>query len=236
MYSKPLHELHHIMVIDDDTRIRQLLAQFLRQNNFLVSEAKDAVEASNKTSNIIFDLLIVDVMMPGQTGIEFTQKLRQQHETPILMLTALAATAERIAGLQAGADDYLCKPFEPQELLLRVQAILRRSQDFTLQKPQEYIVFGPFSFSLSEKQLYKNDCLVPLTHIEQHILSLLADNNNSIVTRKQLVAQNSSINERTIDVQITRLRRKIEHDYKQPVWLKTVRGQGYKLLLDVYAN
>lgn len=236
MYSKPLHELHHIMVIDDDTRIRQLLAQFLRQNNFLVSEAKDAVEASNKTSNIIFDLLIVDVMMPGQTGIEFTQKLRQQHETPILMLTALAATAERIAGLQAGADDYLCKPFEPQELLLRIQAILRRSQDFTLQKPQEYIVFGPFSFSLSEKQLYKNDCLVPLTHIEQHILSLLADNNNSIVTRKQLVAQNSSINERTIDVQITRLRRKIEHDYKQPVWLQTVRGQGYKLLLDVYAN
>ncbi|MDN5249550.1 response regulator transcription factor [Bartonella sp. TP] len=238
MYSVPVHNLSHILVIDDDTRIRQLLGQYLRQNNFLVSEACDAVEATHKLKRIIFDLLIVDIMMPGQTGIEFTQTLREQYDMPVLMLTALSTTKERILGLQAGADDYLAKPFEPQELVLRIQAILKRSKQLinTQQEVIEQIVFGPFTFFLNKKQLYKNGQLVRLTLTEQHILYSLAKNHSHIVSRQQLIEQNSSINERTIDVQVTRLRKKIELDHKNPIWIQTIRGLGYKLLLDVYAN
>lgn len=238
MYSVPLHSLSHILVIDDDTRIRQLLGQYLRQNNFLVSEACDAIEATAKLKNMIFDLLIVDIMMPGQTGIEFTQNLRKQYDVPILMLTALTATKERISGLQAGADDYLGKPFEPQELILRIQAILKRSKSLTNQEKPiiEQVVFGPFTFFLNKKELYRSGQLLPLTLTEQHILYCLAKNHSHIVSRQQLIEQNSSINERTIDVQVTRLRKKIELDHKNPIWIQTIRGLGYKLLLDVYAN
>lgn len=221
----------HLLVIDDDTRIRNLLSQFLHQNGFRVSVAADAAQARRMLEGLDFDLLIVDVMMPGETGLSLTRSLHETKNVPILMLTALSETESRIDGLEAGADDYLPKPFDPRELLLRVNAILRRGQ-----KPEthkiEQVVFGPYTFFIPRRELKKGATVIRLTEREQEIMSIFAKRTGETIPRHELAVGEGEVGERTIDVQINRLRRKIEQDPSAPVWLQTVRGIGYKLSLD----
>ncbi len=216
----------HILVVDDDTRIRDLLGKFLKDNGFFVSLAKDAGEAREKLKEFIFDLLVVDVMMPGETGIELTASLRKKMDVPILMLTAMGETEERITGLESGADDYLAKPFEPRELLLRIKSILQRTK---LVNTSDEIYFGELSYNVSKGALLKNDEPIALTSNEEKLLSALSARVGKTVRREDLSKLCGGINERSIDVQITRLRNKIEKDSKRPVYLKTVRGKGYVL-------
>ncbi len=221
----------HILIIDDDRRIRDLLSRYLSENDFRVTVAVDAADARRKLDGLSFDLLIVDVMMPGESGVEFTRSLRSEQDVPILMLTALSETEARIKGLEAGADDYLPKPFDPRELLLRVNSILKRSLQ---QDPPaiEQVVFGPYTFCIASRELKKSGELVRLTDREREIMVLFALNAGDIVPRQDLLGTDASIGERTVDVQINRLRRKIENDPAQPTWLQTVRGMGYKLYID----
>lgn len=221
----------HLLVIDDDTRIRSLLSQFLVQNGFRVSVAASADDARRKLMGLDFDLLIVDVMMPGENGISLTRSLRETKSVPILMLTALSETDNRIDGLEAGADDYLPKPFDPRELLLRINAILRRGAPAT-QPKIEQIVFGPYTFSISRRELKKAGEVIKLTDREQEIMIIFAMHAGSTIPRLQLATGEGEVGERTIDVQINRLRRKIEKDPANPIWLQTVRGIGYKLSLE----
>ncbi|UXM94964.1 response regulator transcription factor [Bartonella sp. HY329] len=221
----------HILVVDDDTRIRSLLSQFLQKNGFRVSMAALADEARRKLAGLDFDLLIVDVMMPGETGISLTRSLRETKDVPILMLTALAETDARIDGLEAGADDYLPKPFDPRELLLRINAILRRGNP-TSQPTIEQIVFGPYTFSIPRRELKKAGEIIHLTDREQEIMVIFASRVGETIPRQELAAGEGEVGERTIDVQINRLRRKVENDPANPVWLQTVRGIGYKLAVE----
>ncbi|WP_175868980.1 response regulator [Bartonella gabonensis] len=221
----------HLLVIDDDTRIRNLLFQFLIKNGFRVSVSANANEARQLLASLNFDLLIVDVMMPGENGISLTHSLRQTKNVPILMLTALSETDSRIRGLEAGADDYLAKPFDPRELLLRINAILRRG--FPLNQPKiEQIVFGPYIFSISRRELKRGREIIKLTDKEQKMMVIFAENAGSIIPRHQFVMDDKTISERAIDVQINRLRRKIERNPALPIWLQTVRGIGYKLSIE----
>ncbi|WP_273754447.1 MULTISPECIES: response regulator [unclassified Bartonella] len=221
----------HLLVIDDDTRIRNLLLQFLIKNGFRVSISSNADEAKRQLASLDFDLLIVDVMMPGQNGIDFTTSLRQTRDIPILMLTALSETDNRIHGLEAGADDYLAKPFDPRELLLRINAILRRG--FPLQQPKiEQIVFGPYIFSIARRELKKGREIIKLTDNEQKMMVIFAENAGDIIPRHKFAMDDKNIGERAIDVQINRLRRKIEENPALPIWLQTVRGIGYKLSIE----
>ncbi|WP_336288212.1 MULTISPECIES: response regulator transcription factor [unclassified Bartonella] len=221
----------HLLVIDDDTRIRDLLFQFLVKNGFRVSVSANADEARRQLANLDFDLLIVDVMMPGENGINLTHSLRQTKDVPIFMLTALSETDNRIHGLEAGADDYLAKPFDPRELLLRINAILRRGFSPN-QSKIEQIVFGPYMFSISRRELKKGKEIIKLTDKEQEMMVIFAENAGNTVPRHKFAADDSNIGERAIDVQINRLRRKIEKNPALPIWLQTVRGIGYKLLIE----
>ncbi|EJF89179.1 response regulator [Bartonella tamiae] len=221
----------HLLVIDDDTRIRNLLSQFLLKNGFRVSVAASADEARRQLTGLDFDLLIVDVMMPGENGISLTRSLRETKIVPILMLTALSETGNRIEGLEAGADDYLPKPFDPRELLLRVNAILRRGTPND-QLKIEQIVFGPYTFSILRRELKKSGEVIKLTDREQEIMVIFAENAGETIARHALSIGEEEVGERTIDVQINRLRRKIEKDPANPVWLQTVRGIGYKLSIE----
>ena len=221
----------HILVVDDDTRIRSLLSQFLQKNGFRVSVAATADEARRKLAGLDFDLLIVDVMMPGETGISLTRSLRETKDVPILMLTALAETDARINGLEAGADDYLPKPFDPRELLLRINAILRRGNQ-TSQPAIEQIVFGPYTFFIPRRELKKSGEIIHLTDREQEIMAIFAARVGETIPRQELAGGEGDVGERTIDVQINRLRRKVEDDPANPVWLQTVRGIGYKLAVE----
>ncbi|GAA4662427.1 response regulator [Bartonella pachyuromydis] len=221
----------HLLVIDDDTRIRNLLLQFLIKNGFRVSVSAHADEAKRQLASLDFDLLIVDVMMPRQNGIDFTYALRQTRDVPILMLTALSETDNRIHGLEAGADDYLAKPFDPRELLLRIHAILRRG--FPLKQPKiEQIVFGPYIFSIARRELKKGGEIIKLTDNEQKMMVIFAENAGDIIPRYKFAMDDKNIGERAIDVQINRLRRKIEENPALPIWLQTVRGIGYKLSIE----
>ncbi len=227
----PDDDAPHLLVIDDDTRIRNLLRQYLASNGFRVTVASNALEARRKLSGLDFDLLIVDVMMPGESGIELTKSLRQQFDVPVLMLTALSETDNRIAGLEAGADDYLPKPFDPRELILRINNILRRGGP--PQQPKvEQVVFGPYTFQIARRELKKGGETLKLTDREQEILVIFAERAGETIPRHELVAGDVEVGERTIDVQINRLRRKIERDPANPVWLQTVRGIGYKLSVE----
>ena len=221
----------HLLVIDDDRRIRELLSRYLADHGFRVSLAADAAEARRSLESLQFDLLVVDVMMPGETGTLFTKALRQTSTVPVLMLTALAETDSRIEGLEAGADDYLAKPFEPRELLLRINSILKRAA-----KPAapafEQIVFGPFVFSVKKRELRKGADDVRLTEREQEIMFAFAARPGDTIARHELLGGERDSGERKIDVQINRLRRKIEEDPANPKWLQTVRGFGYKLCVD----
>ncbi len=220
-------EIVHLLIIDDDTGIRTLLSQFLQDKGYFITEAKDTFVANEKLQKYKFDLLIVDVMMPGETGIEFTKKLRKSKKTPILMLTAMNDIEDRISGLSSGADDYLAKPFEPRELLLRIQNILNRSKKE--QEPKKIYRIGNYIFNKNTQNLTNNSLPIILTSSENLLLKALCDNIGKIVSREELAALSSGINERSIDVQITRLRNKIEENPKQPAYLKTVRGKGYIL-------
>lgn len=221
----------HLLVVDDDRRIRDLLNRYLVEQGFRVTTAADAAEARLRLAGIDFDLLIVDVMMPGETGISLTQDLRQLKTVPIIMLTALAETQARVEGLEAGADDYLPKPFDPRELVLRINNILRRNMP--VQPPKiEQVIFGPFTFSVVRRELRRGAEHIRLTDREQEIMMLFSQRAGETIPRHELVSDDTEVGERTIDVQINRLRRKIEDDPSNPVWLQTVRGIGYKLAVD----
>jgi len=227
----PGDDAPHLLVVDDDTRIRMLLKQFLGENGFRVTVAGTATEARRKLAGLDFDLIVLDVMMPGETGVELTRSLRAEKKVPILMLTALSETDSRIAGLEAGADDYLSKPFDPRELILRVNNIIRRGAQPAAPK-LEQIVFGPYSFQIARRELKKGGETLRLTEREQEILAIFAARAGETIPRHELVGGDGEVGERTIDVQINRLRRKIERDPANPVWLQTVRGIGYRLSVE----
>jgi two-component system, OmpR family, phosphate regulon response regulator OmpR len=224
----------HVLVVDDDTRLRELLKTFLSRNGFRVSTAKHAAEARQHLDALDFDLIVLDVMMPGQTGLEFAAELRQSNAVPILMLTAMGEPKDRIAGLEKGVDDYLAKPFEARELLLRIQNVLRRGRPIApeaLGIADRKVTFGPFQFDLDLGELTEKGKRIPLTDAEIALLRALAGQLGQVLSREALSKSvGSDVNERAIDVQVTRLRRKIEPDPGFPRYLRTVRGQGYRLV------
>ena len=224
----------HILVVDDDTRLRELLKTFLSRNSFRVSTAKHSAEARQHLEALDFDLIVLDVMMPGQTGLDFATELRQTNDVPILMLTAMGEPKDRIAGLEKGVDDYLAKPFEARELLLRIQNVLRRGRPVAAEAPapaDRKVTFGPFQFDLDLGELMQKGKRVPLTDAEIALLRALAGQLGQVLGREALSKSvGSDVNERAIDVQVTRLRRKIEPDPGFPRYLRTVRGQGYRLV------
>ncbi len=231
--SQPNETTPHILIVDDDTRIRELLQKYLADNGYRTSVAEDAAKAQAKMDALTYDLLVLDIMMPGITGLEFTEKLRDaENAIPILLLTALAETEQRIEGLTIGADDYLPKPFDPKELLLRVQNILRRSgADENAIAPPEEVQFGDYIFRFERGELTRDGERITLTTREIEVLRCLTQSPGRIVTRVEL-ADGEDISERAIDVQINRLRRKIETDPRDPLYLQTVRGSGYVLRTD----
>ena len=228
----------HLLIVDDDERIRSLLQQFLVQSDYLVSTAEDAEQARTLLSAIEFDLIILDVMMPGQDGISFTAELRTlQNNTPILLLTARGETEDRIKGLEAGADDYLPKPFEPKELLLRINAILRRMPDLKEdQMMPKTLSLGHLKYDVARNELWEGENQIRLTTTESRLMKIFTSALGEPISRVDLVTSLgrdvSSAQDRAIDVQITRLRRKIEVNPGQPRYLQTVRGAGYMLLFD----
>jgi len=225
----------HILVIDDDTRLRSLLQRFLTDNGFLVSQAADAAEARRALESLEFDLLIVDVMMPGEDGMSLVRSLRESKDVPVLMLTAMADAEDRINGLETGADDYLSKPFDPRELLLRINAILRRARKGEGAQPDlaavEVLNLGACVYDMRREALLKDEEAVRLTPAEAALLKELARPPGEILSREELAAATGvSRNLRTVDVQVTRLRKKIESDLRLPRYLQTVRGKGYMLM------
>ena len=220
-------EAAHILVVDDDVRLRQLLQRYLVQNDYLVSTAADAAEAKAQLKNLAVDLLVLDIMMPGQDGLSLTEELRRESDVPVLLLTARGAPEDRIKGLEAGADDYLPKPFEPRELLLRIATILRRVQSVQV---DDVVRFGPFSFNRRTAELRKNDDVIHLTTGEIALLQALAAKPGRAVSRVELGEKGKIAgSDRAVDVQMARLRRKIEDDPRQPRYILTMRGSGYAL-------
>ncbi len=227
----------HLLVVDDDERIRQLLQKFLMRHGFLVSIARDAGQARRLLRGLEFDLIVLDVMMPEEDGISLTRALRDEITTPILLLTARGETLERIAGLEAGADDYLPKPFEPKELLLRINAILRRvPQTRPAEALPKSLQLGPVRYDVERGEMWRGPEAVRLTATESALMRIFSARPGEAVTRARLVEDlgrdGGQAQERAVDVQIARLRRKIEADVKQPRYLQTVRGAGYMLAPD----
>ncbi len=226
-----MSERPHILIVDDDKRIRELLRSYLIENNYLVSLAASATEARERMRGLSFDLIILDVMMPGETGLSLITSLRSAKETtPVLMLSALADSPDRIAGLQSGSDDYLAKPFEPQELLLRLQSLLRRvaPQAAVLRE----VVFGDCRFNLVNGELLRDGTAIKLTSREKDILRMLAQKAGQAFSRLQLAQTGGEDSARSVDVQINRLRQKLEVDSGNPKFLQTIRGAGYTLFVD----
>ncbi|MGI9392065.1 MAG: response regulator [Parvibaculales bacterium] len=228
--TKPIDEdTPHILIIDDDMRIRDLLKEYLHAEGFRVSGAANAEAARNLMKTLRFDLLVLDVMMPGESGLDLTKSLREiSNNVPIILLTAKRRTEERIEGFDMGADDYLPKPFEPKELLMRIQAILRRAQIETGRPIADNVYFGDCTYSTKNNLLSKNNKTVPLTTRERAILHILALHGGEVVSRARLIEEDNT-SRRSIDVHITRLRRKIENNPKEPVLLQTIRQKGYIL-------
>ena len=228
--SEETEDAPHILVVDDDARLRQLLHRYLVQNGHYVTTAADAAEAKEKAKSMAFDLLVVDVMMPGQDGLSLTEELRLESEVPILLLTARGAPEDRIRGLEAGADDYLAKPFEPRELLLRIATILRRVH---ATRTDDIVRFGPFTFNRRSAELRRQDDVIHLTTGEISLLQALAAKPGRAISRAELGDKGVVAgSDRAVDVQMARLRRKIEDDPKAPRYLQTVRGEGYMLQPD----
>lgn len=219
----------HLLVVDDDRRIRTLLSRFLAEQNYRVTTADSAASARRRMAGLTFDLLVLDLMMPGESGLDLARSLRQETDVPILMLTARSEPEHRIEGLETGADDYMAKPFEPRELLLRIANLLRRRNPVS--ETADQVVFGPFTFHLMRSELKRSGEMVRLTDRERDLLKLFASRSGETVERLELAA-GANGSERAVDVQINRLRRKIESDPANPVHLQTVRGIGYRLQID----
>ncbi|MEO0999493.1 MAG: response regulator [Pseudomonadota bacterium] len=227
----------HILIVDDDERIRTLLRKFLARNGYWVSLARDAAHARRLLEGLDFDLIVVDVMMPGEDGFSLTRGLREKIATPIMLLTARGEADDRIQGLEVGADDYLPKPFEPRELLLRINAILRRVPKAEAPvAPPRTLQLGPVRYDIQRGELWRGEEQVRLTSTEGVLMRVLAETPHEPVGRQRLVEEigraGAQTQERAIDVQVTRLRRKIETDPKSPRYLQTVRGAGYMLAPD----
>ncbi len=220
----------HILVVDDDTQIRTLLQKFLENNGWLVSVAEDTNAAREILQTLSPDLIILDVMMPNETGIEFLQQYRQQHDTAVLMLTAKTDLDDKVSGLLAGADDYLTKPFEPNELSARIKALLRRIRND--QDGQNIVMIGTAKYDCERGILYRNDEVEKLTDTETRILNVLCSKPGHTFSRQD-ISEHAGIqgDDRAVDVQITRLRKKLEQDSKNPEFLQTIRGGGYMLYI-----
>ena len=225
-------EAPHILVVDDDSRLRDLLRRYLVEQDFRVTTARDVTAARELLAAYDFDLLVLDIMMPGESGLDLTRSLRESSDVPVLLLSAMGETDDRITGLASGADDYITKPFEPRELVLRINAILRRLRQ-DIPPPLSEVTFGGYCFDLEREELRRGGDFVPLTAGEVSLLKALARQPGVPVSRDNLAANNPIIGSaRTIDVQMTRLRRKIEPNPKYPRYLQTVRGTGYLLMPD----
>lgn len=231
----PADDAPHVLIVDDDRRIRDLLSRFLTENGYRVTTAQDAVEARARIANLVFDGFIIDVMMPGENGFDLARWVRESSSIPILMLTARADAKDRVRGLEIGADDYLPKPFEPRELVLRLNNIIRR----TASRPEtnapvqpELVRFGPYVYRIDKGELRHGEEIIRITDREREILTILARQPGETVPREALAGRGELSNERTVDVQINRLRRKIETDPANPLLLQTVRGSGYRLTVE----
>ncbi len=219
----------HILAVDDDDRIRDLLKRFLEAEGYGVTTAKDAASARKLMQNMAFDLIILDIMMPGEDGLSLLSSIRDEIDTPVIMLTARDLTQDKIEGLRSGADDYVVKPFEPEELSLRVRAIMRRTAPSA---PVEEVKLSGQVFNVEKGELRRDGRLVRLTENEVQLMRVLAIRNGEPVSRQDLAQLTSAGVERSVDVQVTRLRRKIEPDPREPIHLQTVRGVGYRLTGD----
>ena len=219
----------HILVVDDDDRIRELVKQYLEENNFLVSTAIDAFDAKKKLDIIKFDILILDIMMPGKSGLSLTEEIKKINSTPIILLTAKGETADRIKGLEIGADDYLGKPFEPKELLLRIKNILNKTKKAIL--PNE-IYIGNVLINLKKLHIKINNKIIKINPQEKKVLEKMLETPGKIFSRDDIGKIINISKERTIDVMITRLRQKIESNPKNPKYLQTIRGSGYVLWIE----
>lgn len=227
----------HLLIVDDDERIRGLLQKFLIRNGFLVSAARDAAHARRLLAGLDFDLAVLDVMMPGEDGVSLTKAIRERSAMPVLLLTARSETEDRIAGLEAGADDYLAKPFEPKELLLRINAILRRMPEVQAENAvPKLLTLGDIRYDIERGEMWQGDEMVRLTATESQLMRIFSARPGEALSRSKLVEElgrdKGQAQERAVDVQITRLRRKLEADPKQPRYLQTVRGAGYMLAPD----
>ncbi len=221
----------HLLLVDDDSRIRALLSRYLTAQGYRVSAAEDAAEAQRRLGALAFDLIILDVMMPGENGFDFAARLRETSGVPILMLTARSETSDRVHGLELGVDDYLSKPFEPKELSLRIASILRRASQRAPDDTGPTVArFGDMAFDIERGDLRRGEDIIRLTDRERAMMQLLARGVGEAVSREALAGEGA--NERTIDVQINRLRRKIERDPANPIYLQTARGAGYRLMAD----
>jgi len=231
--ATPADDAAHLLLVDDDRRIRALMSRYLTQQGYRVTTAEDAADAQRRLDALAFDLIVLDVMMPGENGLSFAARLRQTSQVPILMLTAQSDTADRVRGLEAGADDYLTKPFEPKELSLRIASILRRAappRPETSAVADVFFRFGGHVFDIERGELRQGEDLIRLTDRERAMMQLLARGAGEPVSREVLAGDGAG--ERTIDVQINRLRRKIERDPANPQYLQTARGAGYRLVAD----
>ena len=219
----------HILVVDDDQEIRELVKEYLNKNKYLVTTAKDAEDAQNKIKFIKFDLIILDIMMPGKSGLEFTQENKNHLNTPIILLTAKGEPSERVTGLEIGADDYLAKPFEPKELILRINNILNKTKTkFT----KRLIKFGDVKIDLNKLIIKKNSIEYKINNAEKSILEEMINSPGKIFSRQNISSIINIEKERSIDVIITRLRKKIESDPKKSKYLQTIRGEGYVLWIE----
>lgn len=221
----------HVLVVDDDSRIRELLSRYLSANGFRVTPACDAAAARAAMTGLTFDIVILDVMMPGENGLDLARYLKSKSDVPICMLTAQSQTEDRILGLETGVDDYLPKPFEPRELVLRLQNILKRGAAMPTRGRDE-IRMGEMTFHVTRGELRHGETTIKLTERERDLLRMFAGRAGDSIARHELAADESTGSERAIDVQINRLRRKIETDPSNPVYLQTVRGKGYILHAD----
>lgn len=232
--NQDLHQMTNVLVIDDDERIRDLVSRYLNEHGYMALNAEDAEHAREIMEFFTFDILVVDVMMPGQSGVEFTQKLREENNTtPVLLLTAMGEVEDRITGLSVGADDYLSKPFDPRELVLRIEAILKRVPEVKEDQVTK-VKIGNWVFDVEHPELVNDYEVVALTNVEANLLQILSQSPDEVVSREGLSEKcDLDPNKRTIDVQVTRLRRKLEENSNHPRYLQTVRGQGYLLRAEV---
>jgi len=219
----------HILVVDDDDGIRELVKQFLNQNKYLVTTAKSSEDALDKVKIIKFDLIVLDIMMPGKSGLEFTNENKKKLDTPIILLTAKGEASERVEGLEIGADDYLAKPFEPKELILRINNILSKTKNEDLVR---IIEFGSIKIDLNKLFIYRNEQSLKINNTEKIILEKMINSPGKIFKREEIGGLIDLDKERSIDVIITRLRKKIEENPKSPKYLQTIRGEGYVLWIE----